>query len=73
MRKSAIKFVSTKFLSAGAKQDDAMNWFEKKFKKSPELNEKQTIQVHFHLICFSLTPACHLLPSECSFERAEEE
>lgn len=38
-------FSGYKATSAGAKADEANNWLEKKFKKKPTLDTKQTIQV----------------------------
>eukprot|EP01125_Pyxidicula_operculata_P022240 TRINITY_DN8989_c0_g1_i1.p1 TRINITY_DN8989_c0_g1~~TRINITY_DN8989_c0_g1_i1.p1 ORF type:complete len:247 (-),score=52.29 TRINITY_DN8989_c0_g1_i1:36-776(-) len=42
-------FVGYKATSAGAKEEDANNWLEKKFKKNPSLDTKQTI--HMALNC----------------------
>lgn len=41
-------FSGYKATSAGVKADEANNWLEKKFKKKPTLDTKQTIQVLTH-------------------------
>jgi len=38
-------FIGYKATAAGVKADEANNWLEKKFKKKPELDTKQTIQM----------------------------
>lgn len=38
-------YVGYKATAAGAKQQEALNYLEKKFKKNPELNMEDTIEV----------------------------
>jgi len=55
-------YIGYKATAAGAKEDDAQNWLEKKFKKQLSLDTKQTIQMA--LSCMQATLSTELKKTE---------